>query len=434
LKKVAFITLGCKVNQVETEQIKEKFLAKGYQIVSFNEKADVYIINTCTVTHISDRKSRAMVRRAVRNNPNAVVAAIGCLAQVDPNQLAAIEGVNLVVGNKDKDMIADKVEDYVSPEINISAGAISSDDKLQPCFYTQKHQRTRGFIKIQDGCENFCSYCIVPYTRGPIRSKLPGDILQEINQLISLGYREIILSGIHTGCYGKDLTGWKLVNLIAEILDKVTGDYRLRLSSIEPLEVNEELINLIANNKKICRHLHIPLQSGSNKVLKDMSRHYTREYYCNLLTSINKRIPGIALTADVMVGFPTEGEEEFNDTYNLLKVLPIMDLHVFKYSSRPGTRASKLPVTVSDQQKQSRSEMLIKLAQAKHQVFLQEMVGKKSRVLMEKRYGNNEYLGITDNYVNTYTQYSGPDLTGELVECYISDLKNDLVIGSIIND
>ncbi|MBO8159150.1 tRNA (N(6)-L-threonylcarbamoyladenosine(37)-C(2))-methylthiotransferase MtaB [Thermosyntropha sp.] len=434
MPKAAFYTLGCKVNQVETEQIKEEFIKKGYKIVDFSESADVYVINTCTVTHISDRKSRAVIRRAVRRNPEAIVAVVGCLAQIDAEQIGRIEGVDLIVGNKEKYNIASIIDDYnLGRQKKVINPVISSKDKLNPVIYTYKHERTRAFIKIQDGCQSFCSYCIVPYARGPVRSKLPEVVLSEVRQLIDLGYKEIVFTGIHTGMYGIDLKGWNLGSLLKFILDEVKGEYRIRLSSIEPLELNEELCKFIKEEKRLCRHLHIPLQSGSNKVLKDMNRRYTREYYRDLIMKIAEEVPGIAFTADVMVGFPTETEKDFEDTYELLNSLPVYDLHVFKYSRRPGTKAAQMISAVTEEEKQKRSEELIKLADKKRTNFISRFLGHEIMLLVERKWGIKSYIGLSDNYIEVEF-FSENDLTGELTKVRIEKIEDGKVYGSLILD
>jgi len=415
VKKIAFYTLGCKINQVETEQLKEEFIHRGYEIVDFTDEADVYLINTCTVTHVSDRKSRAVIRRAARHS-HALVVVTGCMAQVAAKELVGIEGIDLIVSNLDKENVADIIEE-LDPEQEkpvIIERLTDKDRKLRPVLYSQLHERTRAFVKIQDGCESGCSYCIVPRARGPVRSKLPEHVLQEIEQLLTLGYREIVLTGIHTGFYGKDLENWDLFRLLDKILTEIGGDYRLRLSSLEPLEVSQELMDLIADNSRMCRHFHIPLQSGSNDILKEMNRRYSREYYHDLLQGIAARIPSVALTTDVMVGFPGEYEKDFQDTYDLIDSLPFMDLHVFPYSRRPGTRAASITPQISPQEKQARSQKLLNLAQRKHDDFIASQIGQELTLLVEKQTGEQEYTGLSDNYIEVSFQ-SPQDLRGELV-------------------
>ena len=426
MSKIAFHTLGCKVNQVETEQMIEEFTKRGYQIVEFGDPADVCIINTCTVTHISDRKSRAVLRRAVRANPDALVVATGCVAQVDAGQLAQIEGIGLIVGNHDKDHIADIVDDYVAEKENkkVWVEPMCPADSLRPVLYLEPHLRTRAFVKIQDGCQSFCSYCIVPFARGPVRSKAPDDVIAEISQLVVLGYREIVLTGIHTGLYGLDLPGWNITRLLEKILTNISGDYRIRLSSIEPLELNDQLLALMAGDKRICRHFHIPLQSGSDRILASMRRRYNREYYRDLVLKTAALIPGAAFTADVMVGYPTETEADFQDTYDLIMDLPIYELHVFKYSPRAGTSAATMVPQVAAEVKQSRSEALLELGRKKKIHFLQEFVGQDLLVLVERKLSSDIYAGISDNYIEVHFS-SSKDSVGEFVKITLSEAGED---------
>lgn len=432
MKSVAFYTLGCKVNQVETEQLKEEFALRGYQVVDYPESADIYVVNTCTVTHVSDRKSRAILRRIAKNNPKSLIIATGCMAQISAQQLQEIKGVNLIVGNRDKDKIADLIEglEIEKPSCLVMNDPISSENKLKPIIYSCTHSRSRAFIKIQDGCKNFCSYCIVPFTRGPIRSKLPQDILQEIQQLISLGYKELVLTGIHTGHYGADLKDWDLAKIINEIIEKIPGEYRLRLSSIEPLEFNENLLRVLKNREKICHHFHIPLQSGSDKILKAMKRKYYRDYYADLINKLAMGMPDAAIAADVMVGFPGETEKDFCDTYDLLNSLPIYDLHVFKYSMRPGTLAAGFKDQVGENIKNWRSEKLIELAKKKKDSFIARFIGKSLECLVEKRLADNTYLALSDNYLEVVFE-SKQDLRGNLAEIKLVNYEENVIKGKI---
>lgn len=433
MKKIAFYTLGCKVNQVETEQLKEEFIHRGYEIVDFNDDADIYLINTCTVTHVSDRKSRAIVRRAARH-PHALVAITGCMAQVAGEELADIEGVDLIVSNLNKERIADIIEE-LDPEQKRPVIVHDLPDetrKLRPVLYSRQHERTRAFVKIQDGCQSGCSYCIVPRARGPVCSKLPQDVLQEIKQLLSLGYREIVLTGIHTGFYGLDLKDWDLFHLLKMILTETGGDYRIRLSSLEPLEVTPEIINLAARDSRMCRHFHIPLQSGSNKILRAMNRRYSREYYYDLLKTIADSIPGVALTADVMTGFPGEDEKDFEDSYNLINSLPFMDLHVFPYSRRPGTRAASISPQIPPREKQARSQKLLSLARQKHSDFVNSQVGQELTLLVERQSETGEYIGLSDNYIEVSLN-SPYDRRGEFVPVKVDGILAGQIQGSILD-
>ncbi len=424
VKKAAFYTLGCKVNQVDTEEIKEDFLRRGYQEVGFNEVADVYVINTCTVTHVSDKKARAVIRRASRRNPLATIVVTGCLAQAAPQQIEAIPGVSLVVDNRSKNSIPQLIEG------SISKADAANNETIQPVLYSHRHERTRAFIKIQDGCHSFCSYCIVPYTRGAVRSKKPEHVKDELGRLVELGYREIVLTGIHSGLYGYDLRDIDLAGLLKYLLQQVRGDYRLRLSSIEPLEVTPVLLELAASHDRICRHFHIPLQSGSNAVLKAMNRRYDRDYYGELILDISRRIPGVGLSADVMVGFPGERDADFQDTYDLLKQLPMLDLHVFKYSRRDGTPAALMPGQVAEEIKQQRSQVLLELAISKRAEAVQKQQGQVIEVLVEQQAGSHTYSGLSDNYI-TVKWESPEDLRGELVPVRISGQEQGVALGSL---
>jgi len=435
LKKAAFHTLGCKVNAVETEQLIESFIQKGYEIVPFEERADVYIINTCTVTHVSDRKSRAMIRRAVKRNPQAIVAAVGCLAQTDSDQLALIDGVDIVVGNRDKDRLADIIEEtnFKLTRPVIHTPPISSTDVLKTVFYTQLHEKTRAFIKIQDGCQSFCSYCIVPQTRGPVRSKAPMQVVEEITKLIELGYKEIVLTGIHTGAYGNDLKDTDLAALLLLIFNQVKADYRIRLSSLEPLEISPLLLEIMAGHRQICRHLHVPLQSGSDRILALMNRRYDRKYYRDLILRVADKIPGIAIAADVMVGFPGETEADFAETENLLETLPIFSLHVFKYSPRPGTKAALMKPVINEQIKTERSEILLNLAAAKRESFMKSVYNQELEVLVQQQVSENTYEGLSDNYL-TIRFPAKENLIGSMVHVIAGKIQDGAIEGIIKPD
>lgn len=430
MKTVAFHTLGCKVNQVETEQIKEDLMRSGYQVIDFEQPADLYIINTCTVTHVSDRKSRAMIRRALRTNPQASVVVTGCMAELDPEKVAKMKGVHWVVGNRDKHRIP-QILDAGADNLDygqIIREPISRKDPITPVMYHALHKRTRAFVKIQDGCQNFCTYCIVPYTRGPVRSKNPDDVINEIKQLVEVGYREIVLTGIHTGQYGRSIEKWSLERLLDEIFANIAGAFRIRLSSIELGEISPRLIEMLADEPRLCRHLHIPLQSGSDEVLKRMGRRYTGSQYQQRVLEIVQKVAGIGLAADVMVGFPGETDLEFESTFELLQQLPLLDLHVFKYSPRPGTPAASYSDQVDERVKSLRSNTLLELARQKHSSFLESMLDQALTVLIEECQSGKCH-GFSDNYINV--EFSSPhDLCGELVEVVINQVNQDRAVAS----
>ncbi|HHW61352.1 MAG TPA: tRNA (N(6)-L-threonylcarbamoyladenosine(37)-C(2))-methylthiotransferase MtaB [Syntrophomonadaceae bacterium] len=431
VRKIAFYTLGCKVNQVETENMKELFLKRGYELVDYSQPADIYVVNTCTVTHVSDRKSRAMLRRGKKRNADAIVIAAGCLAQVCPEQLEHMEEVNIIIGNSHKEEIVDIVEEELKDQKAHKAlyvDDISRDKRPGRNLYSHPHERTRAFIKIQDGCQSFCSYCIVPYARGPVRSKKPEDVLAELDQLLFLGYKEIVLTGIHSGFYGIDLPGWDLPRLLKSILDRFPGDYRIRLSSIEPLELTPPLLHLVANEKRLCRHFHIPLQSGSDEILSRMGRRYKRDAYQAVLQEAAALIPGVALTTDVMVGFPGESEADFAQTCELLENLPFYRLHVFKYSRRQGTAAAVMPDQLDEKEKNKRSDILLALGRKKRLFFEKKLCGSKLSLLVERNLGHDRYIGISDNYVNVLFN-TEHDVQGKMIDVLIQDVQDNHVIG-----
>lgn len=369
-----------------------------------------------------------MIRRAARLNPAASVIVTGCMAQITPEQARSIPGVTMVVGNQDKANLAAIVESYrIGRDLSDgSHGFGSLDVKL----YSRQHDRTRGFVKIQDGCQSFCTYCIVPYARGPVKSKTPADVIAEMGRMVHLGYREVVLTGIHTGMYGVDLTDADLTGLIKNILTEVRGDYRLRLSSIEPTEVTSSLIELVRDDNRLCRHFHIPLQSGSDRILQAMNRRYRAGEYQCLLQGISAGIPLVGLTTDVMVGFPGESDGDFQATYDLLEALPLFDLHVFKYSRREGTPAAAMNPQVSEIVKQQRSQALLALAIRKRSAFIAVNDGHIHRVLVEKTAG--ACSGLTDNYVEVVWQ-AGSDQIGDFVQVQLHGEDKGRARGIIVS-
>lgn len=406
----AFYTLGCKVNQQETAALQELFRQHGYEIVGFQNHADVYIINTCTVTHLADRKSRQMIRRAVGRNPRAVVAVMGCYTQINPEEVLAIPGVDIVVGTQDRLRLVQLVEEAARrkaegvsaedvPKIN-AVRSLPEKPVFEELPLPDNRSRTRAFLKIQDGCDQYCAYCIIPYTRGPLRSLPPEMVQERVERLIALGYREIVLTGIHTSAYGRDLSGDVTLAGLLHTLVELPGEFRLRLSSVEPADVSDELLDVMASSKKICRHLHIPLQSGDDGVLRRMGRPYTTAEYRSLFETARRKMPGLAVTTDVMVGFPGETGEEFENSYRFIASLPFRDLHVFKYSPRPGTVAASLPDQVPPDIKDRRSSRLIGLAEQLSRSFAGGFTGCVLTVLVERRAaGKQRWEGLTDNYL-----------------------------------
>lgn len=434
MKKAAVYTLGCKVNQVESEALVEQLQRRGYQLVKAGIPADLCIINTCSVTAASDRKSRNLIRRAARSNPGARVVVTGCLAELEPESIAAIEGVDLAAGNSLKDSLIDLIEcqsDQIARHL-VALPPENTCPTLPRIYYERPHQRSRAFIKIADGCQNFCSYCIIPYARGPVKSKKAEDVIAEINQLQSIGYREIVLTGINIGFYGHDLPGTMgLTELLARILRETGDGYRLRLGSLNPLEIKPELLEMVNQETRLCRHLHIPLQSGSDSVLQRMGRAYNGVFFAGLLEQAARLIEGIGLTTDVITGFPGESEGDFSETRDLLASLPLLNMHVFRYSPRPGTPAATMSEQVPEASKEVRSRELLTLAREKRASFLSGMIGRECSVLVEQPCGTGIYRAIGDNYVEIFLE-SECDLTGRLLPVIVDRIdENGSLWGSL---
>ena len=392
--------MGCKVNQYESAALAEDLLKKGFSLVSFRSPADIYIINTCTVTAFSDFQARQLIRRAKRANPQAKIIVTGCYAQVAAADIASLNGVTLVIGNDQKHTI---------PTL-LQKGAINSRSTLSDNIFQQKHffempldkfsGRTRAFLKIQDGCNSFCSYCIIPYARGKSRSLPPKKVLEAATKFIQNGYREIVLTGIHLGSYGYDLNPTANLTSILHQMMNCLKDVRLRLSSIEPGEITDELLHLFNKQDILCPHLHIPLQSGDDKILQLMKRNYDSYFYRMLIEKISIAVSDVAIGIDVMVGFPGEGDDEFNNTFKLLQDLPVAYLHVFPYSERPGTMAQKLYPKVPEKIKKERASILRNLSSKKREEFALRFLGKKLDVLLEK--GKDKRTGLMKGFSNNY--------------------------------
>ncbi len=428
MKEVAFYTLGCKVNQYDTEAMMNKFEQVGYKIVDFKEEADVYIINTCTVTHQGASKSRNITRRAKRRNPDAIVAMVGCYPQVDTKEVMEIAEVDVVVGTKGRSKIVEFIERAIKSKKTINfVQEINEEDSFEDSSIEESKERTRATIKIQEGCDQFCSYCIIPYARGALRSRGLADVKAEVKRVAEHGFEEIVLAGIHLGQYGKNKDGLDLVTLIKEIL-VIEGIKRIRLSSIEGTEVSDELIDLIAESDKLCRHLHLPLQSGSDKILAAMNRPYNIKEFKEMVHKIRAKVPEIAITTDVIVGFPGESEEDFLETYRVVKELEFSDLHIFKYSKRSGTPAAGFTNQVHSKVKKERSSKLRGLAEELRQAYQIRFVGQRLGVLLEMVRDSSTGLltGLTDNYLRVLVDGSD-ELLGELVETKLLEKKGKLL-------
>lgn len=390
--KFKIITLGCKVNTYESNFMAEELLNEGY--VEVENNADVVIVNTCSVTNVADKKSLKMVRSARKNNPNAILIVVGCMTQNNRNIFDNDPSVNIVLGNKYKSKIVELIKEFKGSQIK------KIEDLSHTEFESMKlndFDKTRAYVKIQDGCNNFCSYCIIPYTRGVVRSKDMLDVIDEVKLLAKKGKKEIVLTGIHTGNYGRDL-GYSLSKLLKELV-KIDGIERIRISSIEITELDEEFMNVLKDEKKIVDHIHIPLQSGSDDVLKAMNRKYDKEYFINKINEIKNIRKDISITTDVIVGFPTETDENFNECIETIKTVNFSKVHVFPYSKREGTKACLLNNIVSDKEKKKRSEKLLKLSEELEINYMNKFLNKEKEVLIEK-YDNGYLMGHTDNYLN----------------------------------
>ncbi|MDD2899994.1 MAG: tRNA (N(6)-L-threonylcarbamoyladenosine(37)-C(2))-methylthiotransferase MtaB [Desulfuromonadaceae bacterium] len=404
MKRVAISTLGCKTNQFESAAMTEQLQAAGYQIVPFTEPSDIYIINSCTVTARTDAETRRLIRRARRMNPDSRIIATGCYAQVAPGDLEKMPELDCILGNQEKQDIATLLES--SPNSVSDIAAISRAEQLK---LTSFAEHTRAFLQIQNGCNSFCSYCIVPYARGRSRSVTTEDILQGIRDLAANGFKEIVLTGIHLGAYGLELPSPTSLTSLVRRIDAEAIVPRLRIGSVEPNEVSEELLELMATSEMICPHLHLPLQSGSDSVLKRMGRHYTADFFRKLIGKISAAMPDAFIGADVIAGFPGETEEEFEETVRLLEELPFSDLHVFPYSRRPGTKAADMPGHLPAHVITERAARLRSIAAAKKTYFLERCIGKELNVLVQ---GYNEKSGKCRGLSRTYVAVSFPgDIT-----------------------
>ena len=402
MKDVSFITLGCKVNQYETNAMIQNFMEKGYNIVEHTEKADIYVINTCTVTNMSDRKSRQMLRRVKEINPHAIVVACGCYAQVAKSELENISEIDLILGNNEKKEIVEYVEKFIE-EIKNSKKIERIEDVMETLnfidfgkvTYTEK---TRAVIKVQDGCDRFCSYCIIPYARGRVRSREKESIISEIESIAKKGIKEVVITGIHVASYGKDFKEqYRLIDLLEEI-NKIDGIERIRLGSIEPLLITEEFISRLKRLEKICHHFHLSLQSGCDNTLKRMNRRYTTIEFKDIVELLRKNYKDVILTTDIIVGFPGETEEEFEETYKFLEKIKFYKMHIFKYSPRKDTKAAAMKDQIDGNIKEKRSQKLIELSDRNEIDYNNTYIGKELEVLIEEK-KKNIYKGHTKNYI-----------------------------------
>lgn len=422
---VAFHTLGCKVNHYETEAIWQLFKEAGYERKDYESKADVYVINTCTVTNTGDKKSRQVIRRAIRHNPDGVICVTGCYAQTSPAEIMAIPGVDIVVGTQDRHKLLGYIEEYRRERQPINGvGNIMKARVFEELDVPAFTDRTRASLKIQEGCNNFCTFCIIPWARGLLRSRDPEEVINQAQQLVDAGYKEIVLTGIHTGGYGEDLKDYNFAKLLKELDERVAGLKRIRISSIEASQITDEVIEVLDQSDKIVRHLHIPLQSGSNTVLKRMRRKYTMEFFAERLTKLKKALPGLAVTSDVIVGFPGETEEEFMETYNFVKDHQFSELHVFPYSKRTGTPAARMEDQVDENVKNERVHRLIALSDQLAKEYASAYEGDVLEIIPEESFKeqdgtHNLYVGYTDNYMKVIFEGT-EDMIGRLVKVKIT--------------
>lgn len=429
VKKVAFCSLGCKVNQYETNAMAQKFIEHGYEVVEFDEYADVYIVNTCTVTNVADRKSRQMLRRAKEINKDATLVACGCYAQVAKDELKKIPEIDLIIGNNEKNDIIQIVENHIAQK---GAEDLVSDVmykldyvELGTTTYTEK---TRAVIKVQDGCDRFCSYCLIPYARGHIRSRKIENVIEEIKKVVEEGINEVVITGIHIASYGRDFKGKNigLIDLLEEI-NKIQGLHRIRLGSIEPTIITDEFVERLSKLDKICDHFHLSLQSGCTETLKRMNRRYTTEEFRDVTKRLRAKFPNAALTTDIIVGFPGETDDEFNTTYEFLKDIAFYKMHIFKYSQRKGTKAAVMPNQVDGKIKEERSKKLIELSNENEYNYNKKYIGKQVEVLFEEREG--EYLkGHTTNYIVVKHKTDKNDLINKIAKVTVSEAKQDCLM------
>ncbi|KUO70691.1 MAG: tRNA (N(6)-L-threonylcarbamoyladenosine(37)-C(2))-methylthiotransferase MtaB [Clostridia bacterium BRH_c25] len=432
MRKAAFYTLGCKVNQYETEAMIESFENAGYETVDYTERADVYIINTCTVTNMGDRKSRQIIRRALELNPDAFVAVVGCYSQIAPREVLEIPGVSLVVGTNERSRIVELVEYTLEQEEKLNlVSDIMEVREFEEMSIRNYKSRTRAFLKIQEGCDQYCTYCIIPYARGHIRSRKPDSIIAEVEELAASGFREVVLTGIHVASYGKDLGDTSLIEIIEKV-HNIDGIERIRMSSVDPNVMTGQFIERLRKLPKICRHFHLSLQSGCDETLKRMNRKYTTEEYKRVVGKLREAFTDVAITTDLIVGFPGETEEEFLMTFDFVKEISFSAMHVFKYSPREGTPASKHKNQIKPQIKDARSKLIAELAKKNEEKFKKSFLGRSLKVLYEQPVGENKslYEGLTDNYIRVVAE-SQKDIKGKIIETVLYELKEDYVAGKI---
>lgn len=430
MKTAAFHTLGCKVNTYDTESMMELFEKAGYEIVDFQQEADVYIINTCTVTNVGDKKSRQMIRKAKRISPEAIVAVTGCYAQTSPEDLKKIPEVNIIIGNQDRHRIVQLVEEKrVSGENIDIVQDIMKTKKYEELKISKVKDHERAFIKVQEGCNNFCSYCIIPYARGPVRSRSIKNILEEGRQIAAQGYKEVVITGINVSSYGRELEGVTLIDVLKG-LNEIKGIERIRLGSLEPMLLDEDFIMGLENIDKLCDHFHLSLQSGCDEILKKMNRKYDTKTYKSIIDNIRKIFPQASLTTDIMVGFPGESHENFKESCEFIHKVGFSKLHVFKYSQRKGTPAAKMEEQVAETIKEERSKEIIELSEKLEKDYYKQFLGKNMTVLIEQsaKGDYNNYQGHTRNYILVKVQ-SHKNIINQTIPVEIKEIHTGFVSG-----
>ncbi len=428
MKEVAFCTLGCKVNQYETNAMEQKFIQAGYQIKNFNEKADIYIINTCTVTNMSDKKSRQMIRKAKQLNKDAIVVAVGCYVQTAKEELENIKGLDLILGNNEKKDIVQYVEKHQSGIMQIKYNDVLHQNEYDEYGFVTHIEQTRAIVKVQDGCDRFCSYCAIPYARGKVRSRKLENIIEEVTKLAQNGIKEVVITGIHIASYGKDFNENIGLIDVLEKINEIEGIQRIRLGSLEPMLINENFLNRLSKLDKICHHFHLSLQSGCDETLKRMNRRYTTEEFRNVVNLLRNTYNDVILTTDIIVGFPGETEEEFKKTYEFLQEIKFYKMHVFKYSKRSGTKAAIMPNQIKPEIQEERSKKLIELSDLNQKEYNKQYLGKTLEVLFEEQSG--EYIkGHTQNYIVVNVKGNISSFHNEIINVKIVEMLGDELLG-----
>ena len=437
MKKIAFYTLGCKVNQADTASMEGIFRAAGYEVVPFDGQADIYLINTCVVTNTGQRRSRQTINRAVRRSPLSLVVVTGCYPQTAPEEVRAIEGVDVIIGNQERGRIVELVEQALAhkqTEILDNVQQMTVDTKFEEIGVGTETDKTRAFLKIQEGCNQYCTYCIIPFARGPLRSRSLEGITEEVAKLVAAGYKEVVLIGIHLGCYGKELRkegkDVSLYDAVQAALS-VPGVQRLRLGSLESVEAEPRLLQLLATEPRLCKHLHLPLQSGCDKILKAMHRPYDTAKFAQLLDEIRAQVPDVAITTDVIVGFPGETEADFAETMAFAERCGFAKMHIFPYSKRKGTPAASMPEQVTEAVKSERAARLAAVDEKLHQRTLAAIVGKTVEVLFEQPVDAQHMEGLCGPYLRTVVAGT-EELAGEIRQVKITGIVDDWLTGELL--